>query len=377
MERMDSEDRAARATAEVDELFRTAPFLLVRIGFDGYLKRVNPAWSVLGWSEEELLGRPWATFLIHPDDLERTKGAVAAMMQGTQVVEFEMRLMCKDGSGRWFSASGRPRPEEQAFYGIGIDITERKRAEESVARLNVELALRAAQLEAANKELESFAYSVSHDLRAPLRVIDGFARILAEEQAIALSADGKEHLQMVRQYTRKMGALIDDLLAFSRLSRQAMRSERVEMGELAREALLELERERKGRDVEVVLRDLPACVGDRALLRQVWLNLLSNALKFTRPRDHASIEVGSRMDGERPEGLTYYVKDNGVGFDMKYTEKLFRVFQRLHGEEQFEGTGAGLAIVQRIVERHGGRVWAEAELDHGATFSFTLGGGGS
>ncbi|MBI4492018.1 MAG: HAMP domain-containing protein [Chloroflexi bacterium] len=234
------------------------------------------------------------------------------------------------------------------------------------------LANRTAQLESAIKELEAFSYTVSHDLRAPLRAMDGFSRILVEEHAPQLTPEAQRYLRLVRDNAQQMGRLIDDLLAFSCLSRQPLAKHRVQPANLARQALAELRSEQEGRQVELSIGDLPPCLGDPALLRQVFANLLANALKFTRPCEVAVIEVGSREeDGQH----VYFVKDNGVGFDMRYADKLFGVFQRLHRARDYEGTGVGLAIVQRIVHRHGGRVWAEAEVNQGATFYFTLEGG--
>jgi signal transduction histidine kinase/DNA-binding LacI/PurR family transcriptional regulator len=229
---------------------------------------------------------------------------------------------------------------------------------------------RSAELEAANKELEAFSYSVSHDLRAPLRAIDGFSCILMEDYAPQLPSEVGRYLKTIRESSQQMGHLIDDLLAFSRLSRQPLNKQPVAMDNLVRQALADLHAEQEGRHVEIVMGDLPPCQADPGLLRQVWINLLSNALKFTRGRDDARIEVGcTEQDGEQ----VYFVKDNGAGFDMQYVGKLFGVFQRLHRSEEYKGTGVGLAIVQRIVHRHGGRVWAEAAPSVGATFYFTLG----
>jgi GAF domain-containing protein len=252
---------------------------------------------------------------------------------------------------------------------------ERQDAVEEVRRLNKELEQRVrqrtAELEAANKELEAFSYSVSHDLRAPLRAINGFSRILLEEHAPYLSDDAQRYLHIVRDSAQEMGQLIDDLLIFSRLGRQPLTRQRVALTDLVRQALEELRSEREGRCVDLVIGELPVCQADPVLLKQVFVNLLANALKFTRRREVASIEIGCREVGAE---AVYFVKDNGVGFDMQYATKLFGVFQRLHRAEDYEGTGVGLAIVQRVIHRHGGRVWAEAAVDHGATFAFTLGG---
>ena len=242
--------------------------------------------------------------------------------------------------------------------------------------LNVELehrvAQRTAQLEAANKELESFAYSVAHDLRTPLITLNGFSQVLLEDHASALGEEAQGYLRQLGESTRRMGELIDDLLDFSRLSRQPLNKHEVAVADLVRQALADLDGARAHRHVDVKIGDLPTCQADPTLLKQVFTNLLSNALKYTGKREAATIEIGWRDDADKPGFHIYFVKDNGVGFDMRYAEKLFRVFQRLHRADEYEGTGVGLAIVQRIVHRLGGRVWAEAEVDKGATFYFTL-----
>jgi signal transduction histidine kinase len=228
---------------------------------------------------------------------------------------------------------------------------------------------RTVQLEQVNRELESFSYSVSHDLRAPLRAIDGFSRMLVTRHSEQLSEEATRYLQLVRDATTQMGQLIDELLRFSRLGRQSLNLEIVAPTTIARQALAQLQVDVSDRLVEVSIADLPTCRADPSLLKQVFMNLLSNALKFTRQRSPAVIEVGCRRNGgER----AYFVKDNGVGFDMAYQHKLFGVFQRLHLADEYEGSGVGLAIVNLIIQRHGGRVWAEGKLDQGATFWFTL-----
>ncbi len=289
--------------------------------------------------------------------------------------------VARDGaSTRWLSATARPLkgPEGTPRGGVVVfrDITEHKRAqaalqerEEELRQANEELSRGSEELATANRELEAFSYSVSHDLRAPLRALDGFSRILMEDYAEQLDGDAQRYLGIIRENSQMMGKLIDDLLAFSRVSRKAVEVRPVSPTALVREVLEELCAAEEGREIRTHVDELPPCEADPALLRQVWANLLSNALKYTRHRDVAEVEVGGRVEGDT---AVYYVRDNGAGFDMQYVNKLFGVFQRLHRMEEFEGTGVGLAIVQRIVHRHGGRAWAEGAVDQGATFYFTL-----
>lgn len=244
------------------------------------------------------------------------------------------------------------------------DVTARRKAEEAVVE-------RTAQLEEANKELEAFSYSVSHDLRAPLRAMDGFSLAVLEDYGTLLPEEGRHYLQTIRAGAQRMGALIDDLLAFSRLSRQPIKKQVIGTPGLVRVIREEMESQLQGRRIEVKTEALPDCCGDPSLMKQVWINLLSNAFKYTRQCEHAIVEIGSLRRGDE---TVFFVRDNGTGFDMRYAGKLFGVFQRLHRAEDYEGTGVGLAIVQRIVHRHGGRVWAEAAPGLGATFFFTLGG---
>lgn len=274
-------------------------------------------------------------------------------------------------------AAGRPAPAvgvdradelgrlEASFNAMAAQVEEaRRELEERVIE-------RTASLEAANQELEAFSYSVSHDLRAPLRAIDGFSRILLADHAAELSPDARGVLDVIVRNAGQMGRLIDDLLTFSRISRQQLTWFRVDMTALAEGVADEARRAEPGRRIDFAIERLPAAHGERPLLQQLVANVMQNAVKFTRTRDAARIEVGHRMDNGE---VVYYVRDNGVGFDMRYADKLFGVFERLHRAEDFEGTGVGLAIVQRIVHRHGGRVWAEAEEDRGATFHFTIPG---
>jgi light-regulated signal transduction histidine kinase (bacteriophytochrome) len=236
-------------------------------------------------------------------------------------------------------------------------------------QLNRELENSAVQLHEANEELEAFAYSVSHDLRVPLRAIDGFSRILMEDYGDSLDEEGNRLISIVRDNTNKMGDLIDDILLLSRVGRQKMKGFEIDMEYLVKNVWEDLRPDWDGREIEFIVDELPNAQGDRILMAQVFQNLLSNSIKFTRNKNPAFIEVGAQLYKDE---IIYYVKDNGAGFDMKYIDKLFGLFQRLHTAEEFEGTGVGLSIVQRIIKRHGGQVWGEGEPFKGATIYFTL-----
>jgi light-regulated signal transduction histidine kinase (bacteriophytochrome) len=242
------------------------------------------------------------------------------------------------------------------------DITERKEIEAGLEKTRREL-------EVANKELEAFSYSVSHDLRAPLRHISGYVELLVKHFQSELSEKGVHYLDSIADSAHQMGKLIDTLLQFSRIGRAEMHRSQLEMNKIVQEVVESVSKDNPDRTIEWVVRKLPSVSGDDATLRLVWVNLLSNAAKFTRTRKYASIEIGAK---DETKEVIFFVKDNGVGFDMKYAQKLFGVFQRLHPTEEFEGTGIGLANVNRIVMRHGGRAWAEAEVNKGATFYFSL-----
>ncbi|MGC9516079.1 MAG: sensor histidine kinase [Methanomicrobiales archaeon] len=248
-------------------------------------------------------------------------------------------------------------------------LVERIEKVRKLRNLNDELKKQKEMLEDANDELEAFAYSVSHDLRVPLRAIDGFSRILVEDYEDKLDDEGVRLLNIVRENTHKMGQLIDDILLLSRASRQEMKMSEIDMQDLVKTVYNDIKHDVGDRDVEFKFNSLPKAYGDRALLSQVFSNLLSNSVKFTNNKENPVIEVGSKDSNNE---TIYYVKDNGAGFDMKYVNKLFGLFQRLHSPEEFEGTGVGLSIVQRIIRRHEGRVWGEGEVDKGATIYFTL-----
>jgi len=258
----------------------------------------------------------------------------------------------------------------QARDNLQVEVEERRRREDEIRKLNQELGKRAAELEATNNELESFAYSVSHDLRAPLRHMAGYSELLQRQASSLLDEKSQRFIRTILDSAKRMGNLIDDLLAFSRIGRAETKKTQVDLGQLVEEVVAEIGQDTKGRDIAWKIGALPVCYGDRSMLRLVVVNLVSNAVKFTRMRRPAEIEIGC-VDRNKKE-VEVFVRDNGAGFDMQYVNKLFGVFQRLHLPEQFEGTGIGLATVQRIIQRHGGKVRGEGAVDQGATFYFSL-----
>jgi PAS domain S-box-containing protein len=366
----------------LDSLIETLPVMIfVKDAVDLRYVRLNRAGEALmGISREEMIGKTDHGFF-PPEEAEffitRDREALAAgrfvdvpehsihtRLLGVRTLH-TMKLPILDPEGK---------PE--FLLGISVDVSERKLAESAVRELNAALLAKAAQLEATNKELESFSYSVSHDLRAPLRAVDGFALMLEEDYKERIDAEGLRYISVIRQNSRRMGALIDDLLTFSRLGRQPVAHGEVNVDSLVREVVEEVlhtasfgERGDAATAPHIEVEPLPPARGDRGLLRQVWANLIANAVKYSSKAARPFIQVSGRQVGAENH---YSVRDNGVGFDMAYAGQLFRVFQRLHRADEFSGTGVGLAIVHRVVTRHGGRVWAEGKVDHGAVFSFAL-----
>lgn len=349
-------------------------------------------WNILTnqltWSDESyvLLGlepgsvpptyQAWMNAII-PEDRNRIATQVMNAIQHRANLDVEYRVHHPDGSMHWLRSVGNVRLDEQgkvvAMFGIVLEITSQKQIEQEIRSLNEALEqriqARTAELEAANRDLESFAYSVSHDLRSPLRGVEGYARLLQEGYASLLPGEAQELLANILKYTHRMSTLIDALLQFSRLGRKEPTRQMVDMRQLAQSVMKRLIEQEPERQIEVHIAALPPAQADPTLIEQVWVNLCSNALKYTRLRPLARIEIGVQDSSDE---AAYFIRDNGVGFDMKYADRLFGVFQRLHLADEFEGVGIGLANVKRIIERHGGKVWAHAEPDRGATFYFTL-----
>jgi len=359
-----------RDLQEERELFFSLSLdMLCIAGFDGYFKRVNPAFTrVLQYSEQELTSRPWIEF-VHPDDVQATIEQGEKLVGGTAVIEFENRYRRKDGAYRWLSWAAAAAVETKTICAAARDVTDRRRADERIRQLNEDLIRQTAELEAATRELEAFSYSVSHDLRAPLRALDGFSQALMEDYSAVLDEEGKDHLKRIRAASQRMGTLIDDLLNLSRYTRVEMRSETVDLSGVAHEVVDELKAASPERRVEVHIAEGLKAEADPSLMRIVLVNLIGNAWKFSAKCASPTIEFGSTEEDDR---TVYFVRDNGAGFDLAYAQKLFGAFQRMHSMSEFPGTGIGLATVKRIINRHGGKVWAQSAAGAGATFYFTL-----
>jgi PAS domain S-box-containing protein len=378
--RVEAELRQARDKLEIEVAERTQQASLLNLTHDTIFVRdmsdVITYWNhgaqeLYGWASEDAIGKRSHVLLrtVFPAPIDDINAEL--LRRGRW--EGELRHVKADETQVVVSSRWSLRRDEQeravAIMETNNDITERKRREQEVESLNQELAKRSTELESINKELEAFAYSVSHDLRAPLRHMAGYTELLQKKASSGLDQKSNHYILMMLESAKRMGDLIDDLLAFSRISRAETQKTMVNLAQLAREALAEVRQDTEGRNIVWKIGTLPDFYGDRSMLRLVLVNLISNAVKFTRTRAQPEIEIGC-SEGNGNE-LVVFVRDNGAGFDMKYVNKLFGVFQRLHQSDEFEGTGIGLATVQRIIHRHGGKVWAEGVVDGGATFYFS------
>lgn len=375
-ERKEAEELLRDSERQVQTIFAAAPDAIIVIDDKGLVSRWNSkAEKIFGWSAAEMLGKPLAGSIIpekyremHSTGMEKfISTGVGPVLNQT----IEMPAIRKDGSEFFveLTISNTKLKGKHIFIGFLKDITERKRKDDRIKQLNGQLENTIELLQASNKEMEAFTYSVSHDLRAPLRIINGFAEILVSDYAAKLDEEGLYNLNVIMNNSRQMGQLIDDLLNLSRLGRAALDKKTVNMEELVQEVMAGMEFINPDIKSEIKFNGLRPALCDPSLIKQVWTNLISNADKYSRKKEKQEIEIGSMIQDDK---VVYYVKDNGVGFDMQYAGKLFGVFQRLHKVSEFEGTGVGLAIVHRIINKHGGRIWADAKENKGATFYFTL-----
>jgi len=379
--RVERELLQSRDALQKEVLVRTHQASLLNLTHDTIIVRdmseVITYWNrgaeeLYGWTAEQAVGKQAQQLLgtVFPAPIDEIK----AELLRTGRWEGELQKTKADGTrvivaSRW-SLQRNEQGQPIAVLDINNDITQRKRGELEIRQLNQELGKRTTELETINKELEAFAYSISHDLRAPLRHMVGYTELLQKNASSILDDKGRRYTLMILESAKRMGTLIDDLLAFSRIGRAETRETMVSLGQLVREVQSEVAQETGGRNITWRIGKLPDLYGDRSMLKVALVNLVSNAVKFTRTRPQPEIEIGCT---DKPDdGLVVFVKDNGVGFDMKYVHKLFGVFQRLHRAEEFEGTGIGLATVQRIIRRHGGQVWAEGLVGSGATFYLSL-----
>ncbi|MES2569714.1 MAG: PAS domain S-box protein [Verrucomicrobiota bacterium] len=349
-----------RAETERDRFFTLSLDLLCAAGIDGYFRRLNPAFErILGYSEAELLARPFFDF-VHPEDRKATQAVVEALAQGEETVGFENRYRCKDGSLRWMQWTAAAAPDGTIF-AAARDITERKETEEKLRKMVAELAR-------SNDELQQFAYVASHDLQEPLRAVTGCVQILKQRYQGQLDARADELIGHVVDGATRMKRLIEDLIDYSKVGRREVESDPVDLQACMEDALINLRTLTKEKEAVVTHGELPVVPGNATLLTQLFQNLLGNALKFCRaqpPRIHVAT-------AQQADGWILSISDNGIGIDAQYFERVFGVFQRLHTRREFEGTGIGLAVCRKIMERHGGRIWVESEVGRGSVFRMFL-----
>lgn len=360
--RLHAEKALQIASEEINGLYHSAPCGYHSLNSNGVIVEMNKTWlGWIGYEREEVIGKMTLTELLTPKSQEFYKSTFPVFKSQGFVHNLEFEIVCKNATVLFVILNATAIRDENGEFiksrSTVFNITDRRIAEQKVVE--------------ANRELEAFTYSVSHDLRAPLRAIGGYSKILEEDFANQWDAESKRILQIIRNNASRMGQLIEDLLNFSRIGRKDLERSRLNMNAMVEHIKQELLTHENNRTIEFKINPLQDVHGDTSMMRQVWINLISNALKYSRKQHVSRIEIGCQQADNLP---TFYIRDNGVGFDMMYANKLFGVFQRLHKMEEFDGTGVGLALVQRIVSRHGGKIWAEAQVNHGATFFFYIPG---
>ena len=346
----------------LERMYGLSSDLICALGFDGYFKEVNPAFErVLGYRQDEMLTSPFIEF-VHPDDRAATQAVAATLAEGQPLAGFENRYRCKDGSWKWLLWNASSDPREQLIYGMAHDVTERKAADETLKKTR-------AEIERSNKELEQFAYVASHDLQEPLRMVSSYTQLLAKRLEGQLDQDTQDFIGYAVDGANRMQRLIQDLLLYSRVTTRGRPYEPVDLHKVLGEAVANLQAAITESGALVSNGDLPVLIADRSQLGQVFQNLIGNAIKFHKEGEAPRVHISARRDGEE---WIISVKDNGIGIDPKHFSRLFVIFQRLHGPQQYPGTGIGLALCQRIIARHGGRVWVESAPGQGSEFLFTL-----
>lgn len=358
--RLQAEQALKIASEEIKDLYNNAPCGYHSLDANGVVVEMNKTWlEWIGYERDEVINKMTLPNLFTPKSQELYQKSLTEFKLQGFVNSLEFEIIRKSGNPLFILLNATAVRDENGNFiksrSTVFNITERHIAEEKVI--------------AANKELEAFTYSVSHDLRAPLRSIDGYSKILQEDYGSKMDSEANRLLQIIRNNARRMSQLIDDLLDFSRLGRKELDRSMVNMNTLVANIKQELLANEKDRVIKFIVKPLDDVFGDISMMRQVWINLISNAIKYSKKREIANIEIGCSHDNNK---VIYYIRDNGVGFDMQYADKLFNVFQRLHKVEDFEGTGVGLALVHRILSRHGGKIWAEANVNEGATFFFFI-----
>ena len=376
----------ARQQAEEDRnrFFALSQDVFCTLGFDGYFKDLNPAWEkTLGYTKAELLAKSYIEF-IHPDDGQRTLAEAEKLSSGNSPSSgnsrfaFENRYRCNDGSYRWFQWNATAVIEDRLIYGVARDVTERKRFEQTLQEKNIELENANAALQRSNAELEQFAYVASHDLQEPLRKVIGYTNLLAKRYQDKLDADANEFLGFTVDGATRMQQLIQDLLVYSRVGRQDQAFDAVNCADVLTQVLRDLQVAIDESGAVVTHDPLPTVLADGRQIAQLLQNLVSNAIKFRGkqpPRIHITATRSTSspaFNGASPAEWVFAVRDQGIGLDPQYADRIFRIFQRLHSREAYPGTGIGLAICQKILDHHGGRLWVESQPGHGATFYFTL-----